>query len=176
MPQEWLVLQPPQELKLATSAQVLSTCHSKGVMSVPPVGTATVGTQRSGTLMWNRLILSNRPGFGEKGLLLGAGATGCHVFWWQRSGVESSPVRTKGVRWVEMLQTQSLMFPKQLHRFYFLRFYLFIFREWGREEGREASISCPLTTPLGTWPTTQACALAESGTTNLRVWRPTLGP
>ena len=46
---------------------------------------------------------------------------------------------------------------------FFLRFYLFIFLEReGREKERERNINvwlplmCPL---LGTWPTTQACAL-----------------
>ena len=42
------------------------------------------------------------------------------------------------------------------------RFYLFIFRERGREEEGERNISVwlPLVRPLlGTWPATQACAL-----------------
>ena len=46
--------------------------------------------------------------------------------------------------------------------FFFLRFYLFIFRERGREGERERNIDVwlPLTHPLvETWPATQACAL-----------------
>ena len=51
------------------------------------------------------------------------------------------------------------------------RFYLFIFRERGREgERRERNISVwlPLVCPLlGTWPTTQACALTGNQTGSL---------
>ena len=49
-----------------------------------------------------------------------------------------------------------------LLKFFFLRLYLFIFRERGREAERERNIDVwlPLLHPvLGTWPTTQACAL-----------------
>ena len=51
---------------------------------------------------------------------------------------------------------------------FFLRFYLFIFREGG---GRERiSISCLLYVPhLGTKPTTQACTLIKNQTSNLSV-------
>ena len=70
--------------------------------------------------------------------------------------------------------------------FFFLRFYLFIFRARGREEekGKETSMMCkrnmdrlPLAHPqLGTWPTTQAWALTGNQTSNLLVHRLTLNP
>ena len=56
---------------------------------------------------------------------------------------------------------------------------LFIFREEGREKEREGNINvwlpllCPL---LGTWPTTQACALTGNRTSNPLVLRPVLNP
>ena len=46
--------------------------------------------------------------------------------------------------------------------FIFLRFYLFIFREGkgGRKRKRKVNVWLPLAhLLLGTWPTTQACAL-----------------
>ena len=53
----------------------------------------------------------------------------------------------------------------------FLRFYLFIFRERGREgkRGRQTYIyQLPLTRPLlATWPATQACALTGNRTSDL---------
>ena len=45
---------------------------------------------------------------------------------------------------------------------FFLRFYLFIFRQRGREGERDRNINVWLSLllpPLGTWPATQACAL-----------------
>ena len=60
------------------------------------------------------------------------------------------------------------------------RFYLFIFREGGRrEKERERNISVwvPLVHPLlGTWPSTQACALTGNQTGDPSVHRPTLNP
>ena len=60
---------------------------------------------------------------------------------------------------------------------FFLRFYLYCFRERGREGERErekhqcvreASIGCLLHAPqVGTWPATQACALIGNWTGNL---------
>ena len=61
--------------------------------------------------------------------------------------------------------------------FLFSRFYLFIFREKGRERERERNISVWLTlTPslLGTWPINQACALTGNQTINPLVCRPAL--
>ena len=52
---------------------------------------------------------------------------------------------------------------------FFLRFYLFIFRQRGRrgERGREISVWLSLARPLpGTWPPTQACALTGNWTRN----------
>ena len=50
----------------------------------------------------------------------------------------------------------------------FKRFYLFIFRERGREgerQGEKQQCVLPLEHPLvGTWPTTQACALTGNQT------------
>ena len=67
----------------------------------------------------------------------------------------------------------------------FLRFYLFIFREKGREgerEGekhryaRETLIGYLLTPPTGDRPTTQACALTRNQTGDLSVHRLVLIP
>ena len=57
--------------------------------------------------------------------------------------------------------------------------YIFIFRERGREEERERNINVwlPLThLLLGTWHTTQACALTGNRTSNLLVCQPALSP
>ena len=62
---------------------------------------------------------------------------------------------------------------------FFKDFYLFIFRERGREGERERNIDLwlPPTHPqLGTWPKTQACALTGNRTCNLSVLRPALSP
>ena len=51
--------------------------------------------------------------------------------------------------------------------FFLKRFYLFIFRERGREGDRQGNINVWLPLVhllLGTWPTTQACALIGNGT------------
>ena len=61
----------------------------------------------------------------------------------------------------------------------FLRCYLFLFRERGRERGREKNINVwlPLARPLlGTWPATQSCALTGNQTSDALVRRPTLCP
>ena len=63
--------------------------------------------------------------------------------------------------------------------FCFLRFYLFSFRERGREGERERNISVwlPLTCPpMGTWPTTEPCALTGNRTGNPMVQRLALNP
>ena len=64
---------------------------------------------------------------------------------------------------------------------FFLSFYSFIvFWERGREweRGKETSMpGCLLHAPqLGTWPTTQACALTENQTEDPLVCRPVLNP
>ena len=59
---------------------------------------------------------------------------------------------------------------------FFLRCYLFIFRE-GEGRKRNVSVWLPLTCPqLGTWPTTQACALTGNRTSDLLVHRLALHP
>ena len=68
-----------------------------------------------------------------------------------------------------------------LYYIYFLIFkifYLYIFRERGREDGRETSMcGCLFCAPLlGTWPTIQACALTGNWTTDPLVHRPALSP
>ena len=76
--------------------------------------------------------------------------------------------------------------PQEMQIFFFLRFYLFTFRERGREGERkgekhqymrDTSITLPLTCPqLGTCLTTQACALTGNRTGDLSVHRPVLSP
>ena len=60
----------------------------------------------------------------------------------------------------------------------FKRFYLFIFRERGREGERgEKHMWLPLMRPqLGIWPATQACALTGNKTSDPVVSRPMLNP
>ena len=61
----------------------------------------------------------------------------------------------------------------------FLRFYLFIFRNRGREGERERNFSVwlPLIhSPLETWPATQACALTGNRTNYSLVHRLVLNP
>ena len=64
--------------------------------------------------------------------------------------------------------------------FFFLRFYLFIFREkGGREKEKERNINVwlPLACPLlRTWPMTQECALTGNQTSDPLVHRPALNP
>ena len=67
---------------------------------------------------------------------------------------------------------------KQLFVF-FLRFYLFFNKGEGREKERERTINVwlPLVhLQLGTWPTTQACALTGNQTGDLLVCRLVLNP
>ena len=72
----------------------------------------------------------------------------------------------------------SLYFPSFLNLLlvvFFLRFYLILEREEEREEERERNIDVwlPLTwPPLGTWLTTQACALIGNQTGNPLVRSP----
>ena len=73
-----------------------------------------------------------------------------------------------------------LLYPAKLSFIYFLGFYLFIFLERGerKEKGRETLMcGCLLSTlPLGTWPTTQACALTRNQSSDPLVYRPVLNP
>ena len=58
-------------------------------------------------------------------------------------------------------------------------FYLFLERQEGRENERERNINVwlPLKCPqLGTWPTTQACALTGNRTDTPLLCRPVLNP
>ena len=57
--------------------------------------------------------------------------------------------------------------------------YLFLERGEGREKEREKNVNVwlPLTSPqLGTWPTTEACALTGNWTGNPLVCKPALNP
>ena len=69
---------------------------------------------------------------------------------------------------------------KQNSFFFFKDFYLFIFREKGREGERDGEkYQCVVAShapPLGTWPTTQACALTGNRTGDPLVRRLTLNP
>ena len=58
------------------------------------------------------------------------------------------------------------------------RFYLFIFRERGKEGERERNNVWLLLThpPLGTWPPTPACTLAGNQTGDALGQRPALNP
>ena len=64
--------------------------------------------------------------------------------------------------------------------FYFFKFYLFIFRESGKEgerEGEKHQLWLPVMSPLlGTWPTTQAYDLTGNGTSDPLVRRLALSP
>ena len=59
---------------------------------------------------------------------------------------------------------------------FFKGFYLFIFREGGREgESEGINVWLPLTQPpIGTWPATQVCALTGTQTRDTLVGRPAL--
>ena len=62
---------------------------------------------------------------------------------------------------------------------FFLRFYLFVFRERGREGERERNINVwlPLTRPLlGPQPAFQPCALTGNQAGNPLIYRPALNP
>ena len=66
------------------------------------------------------------------------------------------------------------------HFLFFLTFYLFIFRERGREgerEGRNINVWLSLKhPPLGTWSSSQACALTRNWNGDLLVCRRALNP
>ena len=69
--------------------------------------------------------------------------------------------------------------PPLPHSFYrFLKIYFFLERgEGGKKRERNIDMWLPLVCPpLGTWPTTQACALTGNWTSDPMVRRPTLNP
>ena len=76
--------------------------------------------------------------------------------------------------------------PGRAVAFFKKRFYLFIFRERGREAGRGGekhwcgrehwSVSCPSCPQPRTWPATQACALTGNWTSELSVCRTVPNP
>ena len=71
-----------------------------------------------------------------------------------------------------------LIQPGIYHSLFLKIFYLFIFRERGKE-GERGNINgwLPLMRPLlDTWSATQACALTENRTSNSLVHRPALNP
>ena len=85
--------------------------------------------------------------------------------------------------WVQILTWSKWHLTVTLRHYFtslfFKDFYLFIFRERGKEEEKERSINVwlPLTHPLlGTWPATQACALTGNRTNDPLVCRPALNP
>ena len=72
-----------------------------------------------------------------------------------------------------------LVFTRRMYIFFFVRFYLFIFKERGRAGDMERNINVwlPLACPqLGTWPSTQACAVTGNWTYNSLVHRLALNP
>ena len=66
----------------------------------------------------------------------------------------------------------------------FFKDFIYLFLEEGKDEEREALMMCERNTDqlsfahpqLGTWPTTQACALTRNQTSDLLVHRPALNP
>ena len=66
----------------------------------------------------------------------------------------------------------------------FFKDFIYLFLEEGKDEEREALMMCERNTDqlsfahpqLGTWPTTQACALTRNLTNDLSVCRLTLNP
>ena len=82
----------------------------------------------------------------------------------------------------DTLITDFLLYVRELETFIFFLFkdfiYLFLEGKGGWERGRETSMcGCLLhAPPLGTWPTTQACALPGSQTSDPLVLRPVLNP
>ena len=81
------------------------------------------------------------------------------------------------------MQVRIIYLIKEYVTLSILTFYLFIFRERGRKGEREGEkhqcvvASCaPWCPALGTWPTTQACALTGNQTSDPLVLRPVLNP
>ena len=95
----------------------------------------------------------------------------CYRRWWTRGVVSSewlSPFSPGGVLEINKFWL-GLCFSFKIF------IYLFSRDREGKERGRETSV--PLTRPLlGTWPTTQACALTGNWTSNRLVCRPVLNP
>ena len=66
-----------------------------------------------------------------------------------------------------------------MHLFFLIFIYLFLEKGEGREKGEGEKHQCVVAsrTPLlGTWPTTQACALTRNQTSDPLVCRPALNP
>ena len=81
--------------------------------------------------------------------------------------------------WQEVIKAKGeIKVANQLAFFLKKRFYLFIFRQREREEERgNINVWLPLMQPLlGTWSTTQACALTGNQTDDPLVFRPALNP
>ena len=88
----------------------------------------------------------------------------------------------------ELLILHSVLFPWLIntgwplgHGLFFFRFYLFIFRERGREgqwgeEKHQCVVASHVPPKLGTWPATQACALSGNRTGDSLVLRLALSP
>ena len=71
----------------------------------------------------------------------------------------------------------SLNILCKIHLIFFLRFYLFIFREGkGGERGTSMCGYLSHAPQLGTWPATQACALTGNRTNDPLLRRPALNP
>ena len=78
-----------------------------------------------------------------------------------------------------VLYFASIIFLVFKNNFFKVLFIYFLERgKGGRERGRETSMCCCLSRglPLGTWPTTQACALTGNRTSNPLVHRAALNP
>ena len=78
-----------------------------------------------------------------------------------------------------LIANVNLMYNFDFINFFFLRFYLFIFRERGREKERVRNINRwlhLLHPPLGTQPATQACGLSRNQISDFLVHRPALNP
>ena len=89
------------------------------------------------------------------------------------------PMKPTVASWFEGMLGLGLLFYFYF-TFYCLRFYLFIFRQSGREgEREEEKHQCVVAShvpQLGIWPATQACALTGNQTGNPLVRRPVLNP
>ena len=95
-----------------------------------------------------------------------------------------SPQRTPVLISIHFPFSSNPPFPSPRHPLihfllFFLRLYIFIFRERGREgeiEGEKHGSVVLAEPQLGTWPATQACALTGNQTSDLLVCRPALSP
>ena len=102
---------------------------------------------------------------------VGTGLLSDSVTWASRDMVSSRPPTKR--RPAKLRETCS-----PAHHF-FLIFFIFIFRQTGRERKREENINVWLPLMhrlLGTWSATQACALSGNQTQDPLVFRPALNP